>query len=65
MTAYQPDLNRSGQKLVLIVDDVEDNRILLDRGLKSCAMRPKSAKAGARRFRSYRKMCLTSSCSIG
>ena len=46
MTAYQPDLNRSGQKLVLIVDDVEDNRILLDRGLKSCGYATEICESG-------------------
>jgi DNA-binding response OmpR family regulator len=46
MTAYQPELGRTGQKRVLIVDDVEDNRILLDRGLKSCGYATETCDSG-------------------
>ena len=36
----------NAQKRVLIVDDVEDNRILLDRGLKSCGYATESCDSG-------------------
>jgi DNA-binding response OmpR family regulator len=36
MSPLDSDTGINAQKRVLIVDDVEDNRILLDRGLKSC-----------------------------
>lgn len=37
---------RSAQKLVLIVDDVEDNRIVLDRALRSTGYATAQAKSG-------------------
>lgn len=46
MTTYQPELGRPGQKRVLIVDDIEDNRILLDRGLKSCGYATETCESG-------------------
>jgi DNA-binding response OmpR family regulator len=46
MSAFTPDLGRTGQKRVLIVDDVEDNRILLDRGLKSCGYATETCDSG-------------------
>ncbi len=36
----------NAQKRVLIVDDVEDNRILLERGLKSCGYATESCDSG-------------------
>lgn len=36
----------ASQQLVLIVDDVEDNRVLLDRGLKSCGYATVMASSG-------------------
>ena len=44
MTVGTP--NAAGQKLILIVDDVEDNRNLLERALGSSGYRTLSAKSG-------------------
>lgn len=46
MSAYAPDPGRAGQRRVLIVDDVEDNRIVLDRGLKSCGYETETCSSG-------------------
>ena len=44
MNAAAPDPGR--QKLILIVDDIEDNRVLLDRGLRSCGYATQLAHSG-------------------
>ena len=44
MSAPVPPQER--QKLVLIVDDIEDNRVLLERGLRSCGYATVSAASG-------------------
>jgi DNA-binding response OmpR family regulator len=46
MSVYDPNIGRGSQKRVLIVDDVEDNRILLDRGLKSCGYATEVCESG-------------------
>ncbi len=46
MNAYGPQISGSGQRRVLIVDDVEDNRIVLDRGLKSCGYATETCSSG-------------------
>lgn len=40
------DLHPSSQKLILVVDDVEDNRVLLDRALKSSGYATMLAESG-------------------
>ena len=46
MSPHELHLGGIAQKRVLIVDDVEDNRILLDRGLKSCGYATESCDSG-------------------
>jgi DNA-binding response OmpR family regulator len=46
MTAIPSPHGQTGQKRVLIVDDVEDNRVLLDRGLKSCGYATETCESG-------------------
>ncbi len=46
MSAYAPDPGRGGRRRVLIVDDVEDNRTVLDRGLKSCGYETETCSSG-------------------
>ena len=41
-----PQNGQAAQKLILIVDDIEDNRLLLDRGLQSCGYATVMAEGG-------------------
>ena len=46
MSPLDSGAGMNGQKRVLIVDDVEDNRILLERGLKTCGYATESCDSG-------------------
>jgi DNA-binding response OmpR family regulator len=46
MSPLDSGVGTNAQKRVLIVDDVEDNRIVLERGLKSCGYATESCDSG-------------------
>jgi DNA-binding response OmpR family regulator len=46
MSIHDPNLAANAQKRVLIVDDVEDNRVLLERGLTSSGYATESCDSG-------------------
>jgi DNA-binding response OmpR family regulator len=46
MSPLESAVGMNAQKRVLIVDDVEDNRILLERGLKTCGYATESCESG-------------------